>query len=158
MTSEFPPRIYRVRDGRVLHFPEGILNGDTGRVWVMSGGVVDLGDPLVAELADGQRYKLLDEPAAKPTWTEDSAPLAIRRHLEVERAKRRLAKVNSGGGEASTSKPTTEDEAPRVETTRRRRRRSTTPVPKEPDEPVVEEPARSRASDVADAIERGGGL
>lgn len=50
-----------VRPRETLHVPDWMRVAN--RVWLREGGVVDVGDPAVAELVRGQEYKLDPAPA-----------------------------------------------------------------------------------------------
>ena len=77
-----PAKKFRVRDGRVLHFPQEWCD-ETTRVWIRSGQIVDLDDPELAKLAVGQLYKLEPVEEGEMTWTIDQAPAPLRRHLST---------------------------------------------------------------------------
>lgn len=84
-------RIYRVREGRVLHWPEKFARELGNAVWVHSLGVIDLTDPELWSFVEGQVYKLDLAPDATPTWTEDQMPTHVRRHMETIRHRQKLA-------------------------------------------------------------------
>lgn len=158
-TREYPARHFKVRDGRCLHWPEQFMT-ESDRVWVHSGGVVDLGDPLLDALVDGQRYKLDAAPGSTVTWTEDSAPYPVRRHLEVSRIKRKAAQDAAKAEPKPTKDPEPEFELssaaavadetkiePKRSASRSRKRSSKTPPPPPP--------PPSRSGDISAALEGG---
>jgi hypothetical protein len=98
-----PAKKFRVRDGRVLHFPQEWCEDSSARVWIRSGQVVDLGDPELERLAAGQLYKLEPAEEGEMVWTIDQAPAPLRRHLTTIARQRELEA--KAAEEAKVSRP-----------------------------------------------------
>jgi hypothetical protein len=131
-----PAKKFRVRDGRILHFPQEWCEDSAARVWIRSGQVVDLGDPEIAKLAAGQLYKLEPVEEGEMTWTIDQAPAPLRRHLNQVLLQRKKQEE-----EAVPRAPER-----KVKTTKKKGRRSRRAA-----EPQVE-PEEGRAADFRSAL------
>lgn len=76
-------KLFKVRKGDYLHYPNGMTDSGGNRCWLRPGGVLDMDDPFVAHSVKGQEYKLEPAPDAEaPTEVRSQKLLLLRQRFE----------------------------------------------------------------------------